>query len=199
MNLRKFTSGVVPSGRVQEPGFPAHKQGKPVAIGEALTLQIGRQGGDLLLVHPAAAIPAAAETLPRGAVFRIQAGDLSQVGNRLGLQSLQFAPESELPVSRGRLWDVSPSRLVLGEQRRALIVGLLAAGGLIRLQPLAADLDLAQQSSGRGTGGVRPNGEFEETLALAVLSFCLALDCLPDQSFGLESGEDASSPRQTTR
>ena len=169
-------------------------------IGNALLWRSAARAAICSVVHPAAVIPAAAQTLPRRTVFRIKAGDLRQMGNRLGLQPLLLAPESELPVSRDRIRDGSPSRLVLGEHRLALIVGLFAAGRCIRVQPLVADLDLAQESSCRGTGGVRLNGEFEKTMALAVLSSCLALQRLPDQCLGDSNpGEDANKLRQTTR
>ena len=181
LDLGKLSGSLIPSGRVQEPGLPASEQRKPVAIGEALTLEFGSQGGNLLLVHPAAVIPSAAQALPRRAVCRIKTSDLCQVGNRFGLQPLLLAPEGELPVSRDRSRDGSPPGLVLGEQRRELVVGLLAAGGLIRLQPLVLDLDLAQKSARRGTGGVRPDGELEQAMALAVVSSCFALQRLPDQ------------------
>ena len=79
---------------------PLPKQRLPVTVSMLLCQSFALLLGDLLVVHPPAVVLDIAEVVPRRCVMWIQINGGGEVGERLGLHSLLFAPFPEPKVLR---------------------------------------------------------------------------------------------------
>ena len=70
-------------------------------------------------------------------------------------------------MPRGRVGRRGSTRLILGEEGGLLVVDPQPAGGLFRREPLAVDLDLAEQSPCGRIGRINLDGKLQQATAFA--------------------------------
>ena len=83
---------------------------------------------------------------------------------------MPLAPESQPPLRRGRVGGRGSPGLIFGEQCCPLVAGPLPPGSLLRSEPPAVDLHLAEQSPRGHVGRIGLDRKLQQAAPLALQS-----------------------------